>query len=37
MWHAEALYGLVVQGAELLILLGPFFCQEYLQDLSKIF
>jgi hypothetical protein len=37
MWHGEALYGLGVQGDKILILLGPFTCQVWLQHLSKIF
>jgi hypothetical protein len=37
-WCGEALYGLGVQGIEVLILLGGFFsCQAWLQCLSKIF
>jgi hypothetical protein len=37
MWHGEALYGLGVQGVEVLILLGALFLQVWLQNLSKIF
>jgi hypothetical protein len=36
-WHGEDLYGLEVQGVKVLILLGGFFFQVWLQHLSKIF
>jgi hypothetical protein len=36
-WHGEALYELGVQGVEALVPLGAFFCQVWLQCLSKIF
>jgi hypothetical protein len=37
MWHGEALCRLVVQGVWILLLLGGFSCQVWLQCLSKIF
>jgi hypothetical protein len=37
MWHGEALYRLEFQSVIFLILLGGFFCQVWLQRLSKIF
>jgi hypothetical protein len=38
MWHGEALCGLGVWSVRVLLLLGGFFfCQVWLQNLSKIF
>jgi hypothetical protein len=37
MWHGEIVYRLGVQGVRVLILLGVFFCQVWIQCLSKIF
>jgi hypothetical protein len=36
-WHVEALWGLGVQGVRVLLILGGFFCQVWLQCFSKIF
>jgi hypothetical protein len=36
-WYGETLYRLGVQGLGVLLLLGGFFCQVWLQHLSKIF
>jgi hypothetical protein len=36
-WCGEALYGLAAQGVDVLILLAAFFCQVWLQCVSKIF